>query len=443
MRLLTRTLCGLAALLLGATLATACAGDDGAKGAGTIQLLVFGDPEELAAFRTLTTAYQAAHPGAAVQLIEASDADDLITRLSTSISGGAPPDVFLMNYRSYGQFAGKDAIEPLDERIESSRAIKVADFYRAPMDAFRWGGQQLCMPQNASSLALYYNRSLFQKYGVAEPRPGWTWRDLVTTATALTRDANGAVIRGTEAEGTRRVAVYGLGVEPQIIRVAPFVWSNGGQFLDDPQRPTRFTFDTPAAREVLKNFLDLRIAYGVVPTDDEVKAEDDEARFANGRLAMLLQSRRVTPTFRTITAFEWDVAPLPAYAQPVSILHSDAYCIPRGSDNKDGAWGFVEFAMGAEGQKIIAGTGRTVPSNIEVSRSPAFLDPAKAPRNAQAFLDAIPNLRAVPTVSTWPEIEDVANGILENALYRGDRLDDVIRELDEKTRPLFARAAAP
>ena len=116
-RSVTRTLCGLATLLLGATLATACGGDDGAKGAGTIQLLVFGDPEELAAFRTLTTAYQAARPGAAVQLIEASDADDLITRLSTSISGGAPPDVFLMNYRSYGQFAGKDAIEPLDERL--------------------------------------------------------------------------------------------------------------------------------------------------------------------------------------------------------------------------------------------------------------------------------------------------------------------------------------
>ena len=43
------------------------------------------------------------------------------------------------------------------------------------------------------------------------------------------------------------------------------------------------------------------------------------------------------------------------------------------------------------------------------------------------FLDAIPTVRALPTVSTWPEVEDVTSGILENALYRGDRLDDVIR----------------
>jgi multiple sugar transport system substrate-binding protein len=180
-----------------------------------------------------------------------------------------------------------------------------------------------------------------------------------------------------------------------------------------------------------------------VPTDEEVEAEDAESRFANGRLGMFLQSRRATPTFRTITEFDWDVAPLPSYGRPSSILHSDAYCISRGSQDRDAAWRFVEFAMSPKGQEIIATTGRTVPSNIAVSRSAAFLDATKRPRNATVFLDAISVMQRVPTVSTWPEIEDVTNGILENALYRGDRLDDVIRELDETTRPLFARAAAP
>jgi multiple sugar transport system substrate-binding protein len=158
---------------------------------------------------------------------------------------------------------------------------------------------------------------------------------------------------------------------------------------------------------------------------------------------MLMSSRRSTTTFRSITAFEWDVAALPTYGKPAGILHSDAYCMTRGSKNKDSAWRFVEFAISAEGQQIIAGTGRTVPSHIGVSQSPAFLGPAQPPRSAKVFLDAIPTVRAMPTISTWPEIEDVTGGILENALYRGDRLDDVIRELDEKTRPLFARGEGP
>jgi multiple sugar transport system substrate-binding protein len=135
---------------------------------------------------------------------------------------------------------------------------------------------------------------------------------------------------------------------------------------------------------------------------------------------------------------------MPMYGnQQAGILHSDAYCVTRGSKAKDAAWRFLEFAIGPDGQRIIAATGRTVPSNIEVSKSPAFLDPVQPPRNARVFLDAVPTIRRVPTISTWPEIEDVTGGILENALYRGDRLDDVIRELDEQTRPIFARGVAP
>ena len=85
-------------------------------------------------------------------------------------------------------------------------------------------------------------------------------------------------------------------------------------------------------------------------------------------------------------------------------------------------------------------TGRTVPSNIEVSKSPAFLDPAQPPRNAQVFLDAVPTIRRVPTISTWPEIEDVTNGLLENGMYLAQPVDKVVAEIDAKTRPLFERA---
>ncbi|WP_442875077.1 ABC transporter substrate-binding protein [Actinoplanes sp. NBC_00393] len=428
----------LTALLLCVALA-ACGSPSADEDDKPVQLLVFGAPEELEAYRTLIGSYS--EP---VQLVEASDREDLLTKLSTSIAGGNPPDLFLMNYRFYGQFAVKDTIEALDERIAASEKIDPGDYYPVAMDAFKWQGKQLCLPQNVSSLAVYYNRTLFEKYGVPLPKAGWTWNDMLTTATAMTRDSNGGVIRATESEGAvQRPAVHGLGIEPSIIRLAPFVWSNGADIVDDPVRPTRLTLDSPAAKEALKNLVDLRLAYGVVPTDEEVEAEDDESRFVNGRLAMVLSSRRSTTTFRSITGFEWDVAPLPIYQKPVGILHSDAYCLTKGSDNKDSAWKFLEYAISAEGQKIIAATGRTVPSHIEVSTSPAFLGPSQPPRSAKVFLDAIPTVRALPTVSTWPEIEDVTGGILENAMYRGDRLDVVIRQLDEQTRPLFARGEYP
>ena len=170
------------------------------------------------------------------------------------------------------------------------------------MDAFRFNDKLTCLPQNISSLVVYYNKDLFKEAGVAEPKEGWKWDDMVAAAKKLTKDSN----------GDGKAEVYGLGIEASIIRVAPFVWSNGGELVDDDEKPTHFTLDTPEAQDALERFLQLHVTDKVTPSDEEVEAEDDETRFQNGRMAMVLSSRRATPTFRTIQDFDWDVAALPA-----------------------------------------------------------------------------------------------------------------------------------
>jgi multiple sugar transport system substrate-binding protein len=411
-----------------ALVAGACGGA-GADDRAEIRFLVFGEPEELKAFREVTRAFREREDGR-VQLITASDRGDLLARLSTSFAAGTPPDVFLLNYRFYGQFAARDALEPLEDRVQRSEAFSERDFYPQAIDAFRFGGTLQCLPQNISSLVVYYNRDLFRTRGVREPRRGWTWTEFILAAGQLTVDK--------DRDG--RPEQYGLGVEPTLIRLAPFVWSNGGEVVDDERNPTRLALDSPAALEAMTQFLSLRKSYRVVPTDQEVEAEDDEARFMNGRLGMILSSRRSTPAFRTITAFDWDIAPLPRFRKAAGILHSDAYCMARVSKHKDEAWRFIEFALGPTGQRIVARTGRTVPSLISVSRSKAFLDPEQKPRNSKVFLDTIPTIRRVPSISTWPEIEDATDGILENGMYMPIAPEHIARQAIRATTPIFARA---
>jgi multiple sugar transport system substrate-binding protein len=397
---------------------------------GEVSFMVFGDPEELQAFRDAIDAFRDMAPNVTVNLVEASDRSDLIARLSTSFSAGAPPDLFLLNYRFYAQFAARGVLEPIEPYVEGSDAFSVEDFYEPPMEAFTFDGRLTCLPQNVSSLVVYYNRDAFADAGVVRPDAGWTWDDMVSAAQSLTIDEGN--------DGT--VDQYGLGVDPEIIRLAPFVWSNGGEVVDDEENPTRFTLDTPEAQEAFQKFVDLRRVHLVVPNEEEIESEDHESRFMNGTTAMVMSSRRSTPAFRTITDFEWDVVPIPVLSEPAGILHSDAYCMTRASGNKDAAWAFMEFALGPEGQRITSAVGRTVPSLVEVAESRAFLDPAVAPASSQVFLDTIPVIRRVPNISTWPEIEDAVNPILETAFYETGDVQEAARLIDEATREIFARA---
>jgi multiple sugar transport system substrate-binding protein len=378
----------------------------------------------------LLTAFREVKPYVTVMLIEESDRDDLLARLATSVAGGTPPDVFLLNYRFYGQFAARGVLEPVQDRLEGSDAFQEEDFYPQALEAFRRDGELICLPQNISSLVVYYNRDLFRRAGVAEPKAGWTWEDMVQKAIKLTRDE----------DGDGNIDQYGLGIEPSIIRLAPFVWSMGGELVDDEQEPTRLTLDTPEALGAMQAFFDLRDKHLVIPSDQEREAEDEETRFLNGRLAMVLSSRRSTPSFRTITTFDWDIAALPKHEEPAGILHSDAYCLTKPWENKEAAWKFMEFALGPEGQRITARSGRTVPSLKEVAESNAFLDSSAKPANSRVFLDTIDVIRRVPNVSTWPEIEDAAEPIIEQGLYQGVAAEDAARKLDTVTAPMFARA---
>lgn len=418
------------AVLSIAFLMAACNGDGSAPdreeggSAEPISLQVFGEPEETRVYHSLIEQYEKDNPDAEVELIEIAEREDHLARLSTSFAGGEPPDLFLINYREYSQFIPRGAIQPIEDLL-TERGIDLEDYYEPPREAFTFDGRLQCMPQNISSLAVYYNTRLFKKAGIEPAHDGWTWDEFRQAGIALT-DAG----------------VEGIGLDPEIIRVAPFVWSNGGELTDDPTQPTRFTLEDPASREAL-DFLVALVRDGLVPTEQEIAAQDAETRFINGKLGMLLSSRRDTPVFREVTSLRWDVLPLPQAGQPAGILHSDAYCIAAGSDAQESAADFVSFAMSADGQTLAALSGRTVPSLIEVSRSGAFLDPSQPPAHSEVFLDAIEGMRYTPVLPTWPEIEDIAEEVLTKAFYEeGYTVDDAIQELDDKTRPLFEEAAA-
>lgn len=411
-----------AAVLLVALIGGACTG--GTERATQVTFQVFADPAETDAYQQLIDAFEASQEEIGVKLVTVGSQDDHLTKLTTAFSAGSPPDLFLVNYRRYGQFADKDVLEPLGARLATADAgFTVDDLYPEVVDAFTFEGTLTCLPQNVSSSVIYWNTKLFADAGLEPPADNWTWTDMLEAAKALTKGD-----------------VRGLGFEPSLNRFAPFIWQAGGDIVDDVENPTTMSLIDAPSVEALQFLTELQHKHHVVPTLPEAASEDVESRFSSGRLGMLIDSRRATTTLRAVPDLEWDVAPLPVHPvrqEPAAMLHSDAYCMAKTSGVKDAAFRFIAFALGSEGAPIIARTGRTVPSLRSVAESDAFLDPSQPPASAQVFLDQIPAMRRFPNIATWHEIEAKADIVVEEWFFGNEAPLFLGLEIDVATLTLL------
>lgn len=394
-------------------------------------LMLSEAPEALSGYQQIIDEFAKVHPSIKVMINNIPDSGDFLKRLAADFAAQTPPDLFIINYRRFGQFAIKGALEPLDAYIAQSQSLKLDDYYPAALEAFRFNDKQYCLPQNLSSLEVYYNKDLFAAANVPLPTANWSWDDFLSAARALTKSEGGKVVQ------------YGAGVAPTTLRLASFIWAHGGELVDNPNNPTKLTLDSASARAAFQWFVDLQVKEHVVPSKADEATEASQSRFQHGTLAMFLQSRVITPELRdTIQDFAWDVAPLPRDQNVASVLHSDGYCLTSGAKDKAAAWSFVEFADGPEGQKIMVTAGRTVPSLKQVAESPLFLDAQLPPANSRVYLDMAPNLHRVPLMTTWVEIEDVLNQEIKRAFYGDASVDDAINAATQQTQGYFEQNQA-
>ncbi len=411
----------------------------------TIRFAFWGDPAEQAAYERVIDGFETGHPGIQVEIDYTPGQSDYYRKMTTDFAAGQPPDLFLINYRNVGQYVAAGALEPAGPYLEASETLNAADYAMVSMQAFQAGGEQMCMPQNVSSLVVYYNADLFAASGVPLPEPGWTWDEFTAAAQALTQD--------TDGDGT--TDIYGVAVEPVMYRMVPFVWSAGGEVVDDIDNPTTLAMDSPEALDGLERFISLGVnGLNVVPSAEEVAAEEDQDRFMRGGAAMFLQSRRPVPTLREIEGFTWDVAPLPTIGEAATVLHSDAFCMASAAEDKDAVWAFVEYAAGEPGQLILAETGRIVPVLNSVAETDVFLDgvpvevdgaagtAAQPPASSQVFIDNIPVINRLPSISTWTEVEDAFNAEFDQAFYEPIDIPAAVERATANAQPAFDRAAA-
>jgi multiple sugar transport system substrate-binding protein len=268
-----------------------------------------------------------------------------------------------------------------------------------------YDGKLVGLTDNWDTQVMYYNKSLFDKAGVAYPTERWTWDDFLAAARKL-----------TTGSGARKV--YGAVFDPWFAPVYDMVWSYGGDIFSQDGRSC--TLRSPQASQAVQWIADL-YRQGLSPTPAEMNGggggQDAGQVFMAGRGAMIIGSGRwAAYDYREIRRFEWKIAPLPkGPAGRANFFHLSTFAIASNSKNQAAAWSFLKFMVSPEGIRMAAQNAQGIPSRTSLVNDPLF---AQNPLNAkydayQPFLVFLPTVHKAPYVLNFPQLQDKIDAALD------------------------------
>lgn len=158
-------------------------------------------------------------------------------KLMTSIVGGVPPDLISQDRFTIGDWASRDAFEPLDGFLKAEGgkdALRPQDFYPAAWKEATYKGHVYGIPTGIDDRMLYYNIDMFKKAGLDPNKPPRTWEELKAYAKKLTKvnpDNTIAQIGFIPNYGNSWLYLYS--------------WQNGGEFMSKDGRTC--TLNNPAS----------------------------------------------------------------------------------------------------------------------------------------------------------------------------------------------------
>ena len=258
---------------------TAASGS-GASGSGELQVNIW-DNNQLAGLQQIADEWTE-ESGVKVK-INVVDWDNYWTLLEAGASGGQMPDVFWMHSNTAQMYMENDLLLNLDDYIAKDDAIDLANYYEGIVELYNRddNGSQYALPKDHDTIALLYNKAIFDKYGVEYPTDDWTWEDV--------RDAAAKITEAGKADG-----VYGYAINTSNNQDGWYniIYDYGGQLITDDHKGTTIGSDeAKAGMEMLRQILEVAAPQTVVAETGT------DSLFNSGLTAMITQGSWMINTF--------------------------------------------------------------------------------------------------------------------------------------------------
>jgi len=315
-----------------------------AEGAKVILRVGTGDSGEgLNPHQQIIGNFEDENPDILVQL-EAVAGRDYYTRLLTQIAAGDAPDIMQIGDDAVPMFVGKGAFLPLDGFITGNYPLDTSIYLPGVLEPGQWEGKQWLLPKDFTPLGVYYNKKIFDEYGIDYPQDGWTWDDLLETAQALTKDVDGD--GKTDIWGIQLTANWTTGFEYWVAAAGSRLISEDG---------TKFAgfMDSPETIEAVQFFADLYNKYQVAPPPADFSLwAGGNSEFENGKAAMRIFGRWPQAGYKTNPNIDLAVVGVPVGKVRANILFWGGFGIFSDTRHPEESWRFLSYYTGEQGSQV-------------------------------------------------------------------------------------------
>lgn len=410
-------------------------GPSAPTGPALLTVAVYGPAPVITAYAKIAADFSAEQPDTVVNIRPYDTHEALMTALEKELESGNPPDAFLVDQSDLTGLREAKATSRLDELL-AERGVDFGDgFQRRALEAFSADNGLQCMPVDASPLVVYYNTALVNLAELTEPGDS-----PVNAQTGWNIDQFEAAARNSLRPGVR-----GVHVAPTVDQIAPFIWSKGGELVDDEDAPTTLTLSEESSAEALERLLEIVRDPQLTFNQRQLERRSALARFRSGQLAMILGDRSLIPNLRAQENLSFDVMPMPRLGSRATSGTMTGLCLGKGSEHPKQTADFLAYAVSDSASALLAATGFVTPTNLDVVNSEAFTQPDLQPANAAVFPGNVRNIRLLPSVSTWPDVAAKTAELLTGLFYDPviEPLDERLKAIDAASAPLFTPVPSP
>ncbi|MFC5403724.1 ABC transporter substrate-binding protein [Cohnella soli] len=442
---------------------------------GTLKIAYFN---EQAFYMQYGNAFQAMFPNLELEVVSTESvfsAEDPVAEME-KIMAERQPDALYLTEEQYAALSGKGLLYDLDAVVKQDK-FDLAAFHPSVIEMLkaRGSGKLFGLSPSFSTQALFYNKGLFDKYGIPYPTNGMSWEEVLQLASRFPSKKEG------------EDALYGLSQSSQTTNPFELVRAIGeakGLNYADVDAGT-VSIDSPEWKAIFQEIIDgYKTGSLTMPSSGgggmggtmisaagggkAFSFGPDSMRFMSGQAAMTIDGPMLMnmmgvnskmggavrstvavkeggkgatkPMLSPIKDIDWDVVTVPVDPSQPDVAGGmsldGVFSINAASENLSAAWEFLKYA---NGEQLAKTSAKSSPS---LSARTAFKNEAEG-KNIDAFYALKANSQAM--LQTLPtgfaeDFAQVAGEQIKKVTEGAATLDDALKLIQTKGQSLLTEA---